>query len=214
MNIAQVNDAVNELLLEEEDIEGLKTSVTTYDNFDQLSLAAKLEKHELKEMRRLAAVLYAKNKKFKQSVELSKSDASFHDAIQAARDSQSSEFSENLLRFFVESGNKECFAACLYACYDYLRPDVVMELGWRNGLMDYCMPFMIQVMREYHTKIDALDKKATEKEERKKNSTKETEFHGGISAFGNNLALMPPTAIPPPQTSFGGGYQSSIPHPF
>jgi len=194
-NLAQVNDAINELFLEQEDIEGLKNSITTYDNFDQIGLAAKLENHELKDMRRLAALLYSKNKKFKQSVELSKLDGSFDDAILAARESQSTEFAENLLRFFVERGNKECFAACLYSCYDYLRPDVVMELGWRHGLMDYIMPYMIQVMREYHTKIDALDKKAAQKEEKKK--TKENEFSStGImvgGGLGNNLALMPPT---------------------
>ena len=207
-NVAQINDALNELLLEQEDVEGLRESIGAYDQFDQLGLAARLEKHELKDMRRLAAVIYAKNKKFKQSVELSKSDGTFADAIQAARDSQSCEFAENLLRFFVESGNKECFAACLYQCYDFLRPDVVMELGWRHGLMDFCMPFMIQVMREYHTKIDALDKKAAQKEEKRK----EPGHHDmmmGPGAFGANLALMPPSVnmghmTPPTMPQFPG----------
>lgn len=37
----QVNEAVNELLIEEEDFQGLRDSITTYDNFDQLTLAAK-----------------------------------------------------------------------------------------------------------------------------------------------------------------------------
>jgi hypothetical protein len=36
-----VNEAVNELLIEEEDFTALRESITTYDNFDQLSLAAK-----------------------------------------------------------------------------------------------------------------------------------------------------------------------------
>lgn len=38
---AQVNEAVNELLIEEEDYQALRDSITTYDNFDQLTLAAK-----------------------------------------------------------------------------------------------------------------------------------------------------------------------------
>ena len=206
VNLGQVNDAINELLLEQEDIEELKNSITSYDNFDQIGLAAKLENHELKDMRRLAALLYSKNKKFKQSVELSKLDGSFDDAIQAARESQSTEFAENLLKFFVERGNKDCFAACLYSCYDYLRPDVVLELGWRHGLMDYIMPYMIQVMREYHTKIEALDKKAAQKEEKKK--TKENDFASnpmGVG-FGSNLALMPP-GVSAPGMSQGGMVQ-------
>ena len=50
-----------------------------------------------------------------------------------------------LRRYFIEKGEKECFAACLYTCYDLLRPDVVLELSWMNGLTDYSMPYMIQV---------------------------------------------------------------------
>lgn len=37
----QVNEAVNELLIEEEDYAGLRDSITTYDTFDQLALAAR-----------------------------------------------------------------------------------------------------------------------------------------------------------------------------
>jgi clathrin heavy chain len=152
-------------------------------------------------------LIYSKNKKFKQSVELSKADGTFDDAIQAARESQSPEFAENLLKFFVERGNKECFAACLYQCYDLLRPDVVMELGWRHGLMDFCMPYLIQVMREYHTKIDVLDKKAAQKEDKKKEQHSAPDF---ASMMGPNLALMPPS-IPSPSIPFGAPYQT---HPF
>lgn len=27
----------------------------------------------------------------------------------------------------------------LYACYDLIRPDVVLEISWRNGLHDFTM---------------------------------------------------------------------------
>jgi len=40
---------------------------------------------------------------------------------------------------------QECFAACLYACYDLLRPDNVLELAWRHKLMDMSFPYIIQV---------------------------------------------------------------------
>lgn len=40
-NAPQVNEAVNELLIEEEDFGALRDSITTYDNFDQLTLAAR-----------------------------------------------------------------------------------------------------------------------------------------------------------------------------
>ncbi len=48
-------------------------------------------------------------------------------------------------RYFIEKGQKECFAACLFTCYDLLRPDVVLEMAWMNGLSDFAMPYMIQV---------------------------------------------------------------------
>lgn len=34
---------------------------------------------------------------------------------------------------------------CFLQCYDLLRPDVILELAWKNGIMDFAMPYMIQV---------------------------------------------------------------------
>lgn len=57
-NVAAVNDALNALFVEEEDYEALRGSINSYDNFDQIGLAAKLERHELIEFRRVASYLY------------------------------------------------------------------------------------------------------------------------------------------------------------
>ena len=48
---------------------------------------------------------------------------------------------------------QECFAACLYACYDLLKPDNVLELAWRNKLMDMSFPYIIQVRGECSEKL-------------------------------------------------------------
>jgi hypothetical protein len=53
-----VNDAYNDLLIEEEDYKTLRDSIDSFDNFDNTGLAKRLEKHELLEFRRLAAHLY------------------------------------------------------------------------------------------------------------------------------------------------------------
>eukprot|EP00435_Cladocopium_sp_Y103_P028370 s4281_g7.t1 len=45
-----------------------------FDNFDQIALAQKLEKHELIEMRRIATLVYQKNKRYKQAIELAQQD--------------------------------------------------------------------------------------------------------------------------------------------
>jgi clathrin heavy chain len=73
-NILEVNEAINGLLIEEEDYEGLRASITTHDNFDQIGLASRLEKHELLEFRRLAAFVYKKNLRWRKAVELAKAD--------------------------------------------------------------------------------------------------------------------------------------------
>jgi clathrin heavy chain len=162
-NNAAVNEAYNELLIEEEDYKLLRDSIDHFDNFDNIALAQRLEKHELLEFRRISAHLYKKNKRWKQSIHLSKTDRLFKDAIDTANESRETEVAEDLLRYFVENGHKEQFSACLYTCYDLLRADVVLELGWRNGLTDFCMPYMMQTLREYVTKVDVLEKQNAER---------------------------------------------------
>lgn len=39
-NLAAVNEAINELLIEEDDFSGLRESITTYDNYDQVTCPA------------------------------------------------------------------------------------------------------------------------------------------------------------------------------
>lgn len=53
-----VNEAYNDLLIEEEDFKTLRDSIDSFDNFSIIALAKRLEKHELLEFRRLAAHLY------------------------------------------------------------------------------------------------------------------------------------------------------------
>merc|ERR1712154_547887 len=101
-NIAPVNDAINELYTEGEQYEDLRQSIEDFDNFDQIALSQKLEKHELMEMRRIAALVYKKNKRYKQSIELSKVDKMYKDAMETARDSGNVDLAESLLRYFVE----------------------------------------------------------------------------------------------------------------
>ena len=47
-NLTAVNEALNELYIEEEDYPSLRTSIDDFDNFDQLALAQKTEKHEVR----------------------------------------------------------------------------------------------------------------------------------------------------------------------
>lgn len=166
INVPAVNMAFNELLIEEEDHDTLRDSIERSDNFDNVALAQKLEKHELLEFRRLASLLYKKNRKWKASIALSKKDKLYKDAMQTVFDSKDAEMAEELLTFFIESDLKECFAAMLYLCYDLFKPDVILELAWRHRLMDFAMPFMIQSMREMTNKIEKMERVCDESKDR------------------------------------------------
>ena len=73
--------------------------------------------------------------------------------MQYASESRHAETAEELIAWFLEEKNYECFGACLFQCYDLLHPDVILELAWRHNIMDFAMPYMIQVMREYTSKV-------------------------------------------------------------
>ncbi|CAM1325764.1 CLTC (predicted) [Pycnogonum litorale] len=161
LNNKAINEALNNLLINEEDFQGLRTSIDAFDNFDNIALAQKLERHELIEFRRIAAYLYKGNNRWKQSVELCKKDRLFKDAMEYAAESKIAEIAEDLLSWFLDEKNHECFGACLFQCYDLLHPDVIMEIAWRHNIMDFAMPYMIQVMREYITKVDKLEEHET-----------------------------------------------------
>merc|ERR1712039_696095 len=210
---------INELYVEGEQYEELRQSIEDFDNIDQLTLAQKLEKHDLVEMRRIAALVYKKNKKYKQSIDLSKQDKMFKDTMDTAFESGSPELAESLLRYFVDNDMKECFAACLYTCYDLIRPDVGLELAWRKNMLDFAMPFLIQTFREYTSRIDALDKKTQKKEEaeeKQKSASNDyvpdymPQMMGSMPGFGNlaigNAPMQPPVGM-------GGFPQPGMMHP-
>ncbi|KAH6916189.1 clathrin heavy chain 1 [Coprinopsis sp. MPI-PUGE-AT-0042] len=191
LNIEAVNDAYNDLLIEEEDYKTLRDSIDSFDNFDNVALAKRLEKHELLEFRRLAAHLYKKNSRWEDSIALSKQDKLYRDAMVTAATSASTEVAEELLSYFVDIGNKECFAALLYICFDLLHSDVVMELSWQHGLNDFYMPYRIQMERTRVEKMAQLEKEV--KERTKKDAQKEqAEADAPIinpGGFGNRLML-------------------------
>merc|ERR1719245_1374860 len=166
-NVPMVNEALNELYVEEEDYSSLRDSIDTYGTFDQISLATKMQTHELLEFRRISAYLYKMSKRWKQSIELSKRDSLWQDAMETAAESGDADLAEEIIRFFVDNPDtpKSCFAACLYTCFPLLRPDVVLELSWRHELQDICMPFMIQAFRNFSNKVDSLQAKITQMEE-------------------------------------------------
>merc|ERR1711971_1293855 len=217
-NIAVVNEAVNELLIHEENFNQLRESIADYDAFDQIALAQQLQKHELLEFRRIAAHLYRTNKRYTTSITLSKQDGLWQDAMETAALSAEKPLAEELLRFFVENIKKDacpksCFAACLFTCFELIRPDVVLELSWRYGLIEYCMPFMVQTFRTFNDKLDTLyskieldEKKQNEEKNEAMNATAKQLMGGGrLMLTGPGQPQMNQNPYMPQQQQFGGG---------
>ncbi|KAI9031707.1 hypothetical protein CLU79DRAFT_729726 [Phycomyces nitens] len=193
MSVQEVNDklvnkALNDLFIEEEDYESLRYSLDNYDNFDALDIAQSLEKHELLEFRRIAAHIYKKNRRWRQSIDLSKQDRLFKDAMATAAESKDREVALELIQYFIDIGKRECFAAMLYSCYDILRPDIVMELSWRYGLNDFAMPYMINSLKEQFDKIELLEKQVNKLEQQA--SKDNVEDNAMPNSFQNTRLLM------------------------
>merc|ERR1712121_202579 len=200
LNNKAVNEALNGLLISEEDYQGLKTSIDAFDNFDNIQLAQTLEKHELIEFRRIAAYLHTGNNRWGQSVQLCKKDNLFKDAMEYAAEAKNAEVAEDLLAYFLDHKAYDCFAACLFQCYDLPHPDVILELAWKHNIMDFAMPYLIQVMREYTSKVDKLE----EAEQERVTEAKEEKSKPIVMETQPQLMLTGPSGAFPAQGAPGG----------
>jgi len=200
-NILQVNEALNDLYIEEEDYDTLRLSIDSFDNFDSIALARKLQQSDLIEFKRISAKLFRQNKKWKVSIDISKADKQYKDAMETAAISGEQEIAEGLLEYFVKEDIKHCFAACLYTCYELIRPDYGLELAWKHKIIDFAFPYILQVLREYTSKVDQLAV-AVQKQSEKSD-------HPSVHSPGMppGVMAMPPGVIP------GGIPPGAIPHP-
>ncbi|OBA27121.1 clathrin heavy chain [Hanseniaspora valbyensis NRRL Y-1626] len=158
-NLAVVNEAYHDLLIEDSDYKSLKSAVESYDKFDQLALAKELEDHEIIFFKQIAASLYCRNKKWERSLSVLKEQRLWKDAINVATLSQKTEIAEDLLAYFISTGNREAIVALLYSAYNLIRYDYVLEEAWLNGLDDLIKPYEISVRKEQFDLVQKLSKK-------------------------------------------------------
>lgn len=121
-------------------------------------------------------MLYRKNNRFDKSILISKKDLQFKDALETVAESKDHKLAEDLLRNIIEMDDKELFAAMLYSCYSLIKPDVVMELAWRNDMQEFIMPYMIQTMKDMSTKVESVKKSTDDiKKKEEKNQQEKQE---------------------------------------
>lgn len=95
--------------------------------------------------------------------------------------------------------DKECFCATLYTCYDLIRPDVVVELAWRNQLVDFAMPYMIQYFYHSYHKMKELDERTKVEEPVEEEGTESNKM---MDSLGNHFMLA--NAAYNPQMAYMG----------
>eukprot|EP00770_Monocercomonoides_exilis_P002715 MONOS_2699.1-p1 / transcript=MONOS_2699.1 / gene=MONOS_2699 / organism=Monocercomonoides_exilis_PA203 / gene_product= Clathrin heavy chain A / transcript_product= Clathrin heavy chain A / location=Mono_scaffold00057:11535-18612(-) / protein_length=2194 / sequence_SO=supercontig / SO=protein_coding / is_pseudo=false len=109
-----LNEALNELFVEEEDVASLLKSVCTHTAYDQLALARQLELHHLLMFRRIAAVIFAANGRFSHAISILCADHLIGDAIRVAAASKDRSLADQMLHFIADemdsdrkAGNEE-----------------------------------------------------------------------------------------------------------
>jgi clathrin heavy chain len=74
----------------------------------------------------------------------------------------------------------------LYACYDLIRPDLILEISWRHGLHDFMMPYMINILAQQTAAIELLKK---DNEERKAREASQKTEEDSPPILGSRLML-------------------------
>ncbi|TKY47560.1 Clathrin heavy chain 1 [Spatholobus suberectus] len=183
-NVSAVNEALNEIYVEEEDYDRLRESIDLHDNFDQIGLAQKVDgSSPLPCQRRITFTKMP---------------------WRQASQSGDRDLAEELLVYYIDQGKKECFASCLFVCYDLIRADIALELAWMHNMIDFAFPYLLQFIREYTGKVDELVKDRIEAQNQVKAKEQEEKE---VIAQQNMYAQLLPLALPaPPMPGMGGGF--------
>ncbi|KAF1745283.1 hypothetical protein MXB_2618 [Myxobolus squamalis] len=157
LNISVINEALNQLYIEEESYDELRNSVENYTNYEATKLAEQLQNHSSIEFRRISTLIRKFSNRWSQTLEMAKKDQLYDDAIIYATESRDPEIAHSLLEHFIEINRPDCVVSLLYFCYDIVVPDQVMLLCWLNDMMHYCMPYTIQLTRESVSRLNAFE---------------------------------------------------------
>ena len=161
-NIQKVNEALQDMWIEEEDPQSLCDAVAKHTNFDILRLGHRLENHPHVSFRRTAAILFRRTGRFRHAIDVQKKDRLHSDAMETAAESADKTLVEDLLRWVVCEDLPDCFSACLATCYEWVEPDVALELAWRSNMQDFVMPYMITCLHEYGSRMRQLEAQLAE----------------------------------------------------
>ena len=105
------------------------------------------------------------------------------------------ELIEDLMKFFIKKKDNEFFVVTLFTCYELIRPDVVLELAWRFGLLEFAMPYFVQVAKELTHRVENVQKKHEERE-RKEEKQAQQQMNQPLDVVGDYMMPMMPGLNP------------------
>ena len=97
------------------------------------------------------------------------------------------------MKFFIKKKDNEFFVVTLYTCYELIRPDVVLELAWRFNLLEFAMPYFVQVARELTYKVEDVQKKHQEREKKEEKQAQQ-QMNQPLDVIGDYM--MPTMGMP------------------
>ena len=134
--------------------------------------------------------------------------------METVHESQDPALAEDLLRYLMQQEDKNLVAAMLYNCYELIKPDIALEVGWRCGLQEFVMPYFIQFVRDLSTRVDTVQrstedikKKEEVKAEEAANRPLDIDMNfmfPGAQMPQGPAAIMPSPGTMPPMGGMGG----------
>lgn len=122
--------------------------------------------------------------------------------METVAESKDPALAEDLLRHIMNMQDKELLASMLYTCYELVKPDVALEVAWRQGLQEYVMPYFIQFVKDLSMRVETVQKstedikkKDVQKAEDEMNRPLDMDmnlmFPGMGQGMGGPAAIMP-----------------------
>lgn len=87
------------------------------------------------------------------------------------------------------------------SCHVFSEGSDIVQVAWMNGLMDFVFPYLIQFLKEYTGKVDALWK---ERKERQEAAVDEESAKKQQEAQTNAYLQLMPLALPAPPGGASG----------
>lgn len=142
--------------------------------------------------------------------------------METVAESRDPALAEDLMRHVMNMQDKELLAAMLYTCYELVKPDVVLEVAWRQGLNEYVMPYFIQFVKDLSSRVEGVQKQTDDikkKDEKKAEEEMNKPLDMGMEFMfpGMGMGGMnagPAAIMPAPGTMAGMGGMGGQQQPF